>query len=124
MSLFHDGKQVTVFVHRLVAEAFVEGKSEATPCVDHLNGDKTDFRPENLRWVSNAENMAKAHRTGENDTKGSSNGRAKITESDVVAIRHAVSSGASTKLELAAKYGVSDTAISFIVLRRTWRHVP
>ena len=124
LSLFHEGKVIPVLVHRLVAEAFVAGRSDACSCVDHKNGDKTDFRPENLQWISNAENMAKAHRTGENDTKGSSNGRAKITEADVVAIRHAVSSGTATKLELAARYGVTDTSISFIVLRRTWRHVP
>jgi len=35
--------------------------------IDHINGDKTDFRPENLRYVSKSENSrnARCHRAGQ-----------------------------------------------------------
>ena len=43
-------------VHRLVAEAFLE-KVERKDIVDHINSIKDDNRVENLRWVSNRENV-------------------------------------------------------------------
>ena len=56
IGLSKDGKNRGLFVHRLIAEAFiprVDGKDE----IDHINTDKLDNRLENLRWCTHSENQ-------------------------------------------------------------------
>lgn len=48
-----DGKRM--YVHRLVCETFNENP-ENKPCIDHINGIKTDNRAVNLRFVTYKEN--------------------------------------------------------------------
>lgn len=54
--------------------------------------------------------------------RGTNNHRAKLAESDVLAIRRLRSEGWLQK-DLAAKFGVSTAAIYFIVQGITWRHL-
>jgi len=50
------GHIIRKFVHRLVAETFLENP-ENKEMVDHINGDNTDNRLCNLRWSTRSENM-------------------------------------------------------------------
>jgi len=54
-----DGKKHSV--HRLVAQAFCDGYAPGL-VVDHINSNRSDNRSENLRWITNAENIRRPYR--------------------------------------------------------------
>lgn len=49
-------KQTKKYVHRLVAETFIENPSDL-PEVDHKDRNKSNNEVTNLRWVTHKENM-------------------------------------------------------------------
>ena len=51
VSLTKDGKTKTVFVHRIVAEAFISNEDNL-PMVNHKDEDKTNNFVENLEWCT------------------------------------------------------------------------
>lgn len=53
-------------VHKLVAIAFIPNPL-GLDSVDHINGVRDDNRVENLEWVTNAENVKRAWKTGQRD---------------------------------------------------------
>lgn len=119
VTLAKNWKQKTFLIHRLVAAAFlpaVEGKD----VVNHINGDKTDNRLENLEWCTYKENMEHASGTGLMSF-GDDHHTAKLTASKARAIRSLHSEG-RTYASLSREYGVSPKSIMNVVNNRTWTH--
>ena len=56
VNLYNKGKQTCEYVHRLVAESFIDNPNNLK-YVDHINRDKSDNSKDNLRWVSAQENI-------------------------------------------------------------------
>ncbi len=61
VSLRINKKECQKYVHRLVAECFIEKTSDQ---VNHKDGNKSNNHVSNLEWVTNAENQVHAHKTG------------------------------------------------------------
>lgn len=122
VTIHKDGWKRTFWVHRLLAEAFLE-KKEGQTLVRHLNDNRSDNSLENLKWGTYKENWEDKKRNGNGDgNKGTKNGNAKFTEIDIIDIRLVRKLGA-TYSAIAAAYGVRWDKISNICRAKSWKHV-
>lgn len=58
-----DGKQKAISSHRLIATCWIKN-TENKPCVNHINGIKSDNNVYNLEWCTVSENGLHAFKTG------------------------------------------------------------
>lgn len=61
--LSKNSKNSTLYVHRLVATAFIENPDNKC-FVNHIDGDRLNNKKENLEWVSHSENVLHAYEMG------------------------------------------------------------
>jgi hypothetical protein len=113
---------VLVHAHRL-AWQLEYGAVPVSLCVCHHCDNRACVRPDHLFLGSHALNSLDMHQKGRRILpKGERNGKAKLTASDVLAIRAACEGGVM-HAELAARYGVTCMTISNIHCRASWKHI-
>lgn len=61
--VYVDGKRITLKMHRAVAQTFIPNPLEKQE-VNHIDGDKTNNRVDNLEWVTPKENVKHAYDSG------------------------------------------------------------
>jgi hypothetical protein len=105
-------------VHRYVYEQLV-GVIPAGWLVCHRCDVRACVNPAHLFVGTHADNMADMVAKGR-QARGEENGRAKLTEGDVEAIREAYWSSADSVSGLSRKYGVSRTQIRHVVRGEQW----
>lgn len=136
-----EGKMVKVYVHRLVAGKFLDNQEEK-PCVNPIDGDKTNNSIGNLEWCTHSENMLHSYHTLGNSVpsflglshtseakektslkqSGELGNNARLRKEDVLHIRKKYSEG-TTIAQLAENFKCSFQNIWKIVDRQTWRTV-
>lgn len=120
VTLYGRGKRRQAYVHRLVAEAFLQGAP--TGCqINHIDGNKFNNSLNNLEWCTARENMKHAKLLGLHRVEGSENGRAKLTNKEVLAIR-AIGSILSYR-DIASLFNIGVTAVQEIITKKKWKHL-
>jgi hypothetical protein len=114
---FIGGKPLTLNAHRLIAGAF-HGPIPEGMQVAHLNGVRTDIRPENLAIVTKQENESHKALHG-TLTYGERNGCAKLTAAQVLEIRQSD----EPRGVLAARYGIRPSHVYRLRTGRRWAHL-
>ena len=127
VSLCKGLKAWNVTIHRLLALVFIPNPLNL-PQVNHINGNKQDFRLENLEWVTQSQNIAHAYRLGlmhPSGPTGETHRSAKLNPAKVreIRVKYRRKVRGKGQLVLARKYGVSTHTIYDIIQRRTWKHV-
>ncbi len=118
-TLSRDCKQEQVYVHRVVAAAFV-GPCPEGQQVNHINGQRTDNRADNLEYVTPRQNMQHGadvlgHGHGER------NGMARLTTEKVRQIM--AMRGHGSHRQIAALFGCSAQVVQTILAGKSWTHI-
>lgn len=126
LELNYNMQKKTHCIHSLVAKAFISNPDNK-PCVNHINGIKTDNSLGNLEWCTPIENNQHAWDNGlmENvriSKMGSNNALNKLTPDDVKFIFQYPRLRGSGRY-LAEKFNVKHTNISSIRTGKHWKHV-
>lgn len=121
VSLCKDSKPRTVYVHTLVANAFIpKPPSDKRLVVNHKDGNKHNNSVHNLEWVSYSQNNQHAYDEGLR-LRGSQFYNAKLTEAQVLEIRR--NGKYDTYENIGRRYGVDKGIIHSVLNNKSWRHV-
>lgn len=113
-----DGVRRLVMVSRLVAFAFHGIPDFSGAQARHINGDRTDNHPNNLRWGTRLENSADKIRHG-TTARGSRAPSAKLRPWQVQVIRSMIGAGLKTG-QIAALFSIKAYNVRHIRAGRSW----
>lgn len=110
----------TYLVHRMVSIAFIPNPDNK-PCVNHIDGNKTNNHVSNLEWCTYAENTNHAIKKGlMNYARGEKIYQSRLNEFQVRVIRK---TSDLTHKELGEVFNISRSIITRIKNRDSWRHI-
>lgn len=118
VNLYINKEHKTYSVHRLVCTAFNGVPSKGCQ-VRHLDGDKANNVPSNLKWGSPKEN-AKDKTLHGTSPEGNKNPSSKLTERDIQDIRELRNTTKLSLRDIGGLFGVSKSQVCAIVNGKAW----
>lgn len=118
-------KAKEISVHRLVATHFIDNPDDKET-VNHIDGDKTNNRVDNLEWSNRSEQMDHAYKLRlKTSISGSDNSQSKLTDDQVREIRQTFVKGSRKfgSAALARKFGVTHRTILLVVNGETYKNI-
>lgn len=120
-SLTAFGKKKKVYAHRLVAEAFLINL-EKYPCINHIDGVKTNNDVSNLEWCTFSQNNKHAYNAELRkpyNRNGTRNPRSVLTNEQAIAIKNKIDNKERIA-NICREFNVSDGCVSAIKNGKTW----
>ena len=125
LNIRSEGKTLNRYVHKLVAEHFIQRDHPDQTFVIHLDHDKQNNYYQNLRWVTkdemiehNRQNPYLKNRTLPRQTRNY-----KLTESKVRIIKKLLLNDKNRLKMIAKQFGITHTQLNRIRSGENWKHV-
>lgn len=120
-----NNKSKSYLVHLLVAKYHLNHiPIKGGLVVNHIDGNKLNNNVDNFEIVTRSRNSKHAYELGLNPGKpGEKSGMSKLKNEDVLKIRELAKLGQLSHKEIGKLFGISQSAISLIVSRKTWKHI-
>lgn len=119
------GKTINKYVHKLVAEYFLDRTDDLHAYVIHLDHDKHNNFYQNLKWVTK-EDMIEHNRNNPNLKRPDVPRRTsnyKLTESKVKIIKKLLRNDKNRLKMIAKQFGITHTQLNRIRSGENWKHV-
>lgn len=126
-----DGVHKVFYHHALVSDAFICPRPPGYE-IDHVDGNRTNNRPENLRYLTHAENVRQSALNGRS-MRGERHVSAVITEEqarEILATYVPIGRGVRGRpphprgpFALSNMYGVTRKTIHRLIIGETWKHL-
>lgn len=123
LSVMLNGKPKIYRAHVLVCELFNGPKPSLKHQVNHIDGNKLNNTPQNLEWVTPAENTAHSIQFLGNAMRGERSGSSKLDDMKVLTIRTFKRHPNYKANYLASLFGVSITTIRRVGYGELWKHI-
>ncbi|MBI9067777.1 MAG: HNH endonuclease [Salinivirgaceae bacterium] len=114
-------RRTTRYIHKLIAEAFINKTSEDQTYVIHIDYNKENNQLSNLKWVDRTELFQ--HQAKNPNYKKGIIRYSKLTETDVIRLKKKLKRAKNPLYKIAREFGITHTQLNRIRSGENWGHV-